>query len=510
MERLRRQFGLGMIPLVFFLVWNLPLSLPSNAQRLAAVFAAVVTAWITEALPLAVTALLIGPALVVTGVADARTAFQPYADPVLFIFIGGFFIAHAMALYGLDRRIAYALLNLPGIRSVPSRARFTLLMTTGFLSMWVSNTATAAIMMPIALGAIEGGRDKNMDWSKRKAVTKSLLATAYAASVGGLGSLVGSPPNLIAARFLQRFMPEFGFVSWMKIALPVTLVLLLVTYAFLFYGDAATRRALQNVDEEARHHATHRPSLGAMSRGEWTTLAAFLLAAIGWIVPGTLEAAGLPLGHTLNRLLPPGAVAMFASSLLFFVPSKEGELDPLLQHSQETTLDCVPISPHRRLISPVLPWSEATKIDWGIIFLFGGGISLGQQLFDTGLARILADVFVQSTGVRSLWALTFIATLFTIFFTEVCSNTATANMLLPIVIAVAQGIGVSPLPPALGVALASSCAFMLPIATGPNAVVYGSGQVPQSAMIRTGFGLNWIAFAVLMLMLRILCPLFGW
>ena len=508
------RVGLALAPLLFGVVWLAPLPLETPAHRLAAVFAAVVVLWVTEALPIAVTALLIAPALVATGVTDAKSAFAPYADPLLFLFVGGFFIARAMSRHGLDRRLATA------SRAVAGRAervRLAFMVAGAALSMWISNTATTAILLPILLGTFDEGEE----------ATGSVLAVAYACSIGGLGSLVGSPPNLITARFLQESGVAFGFVDWMAIGLPSAIVLLVLAHLFLrrlappraraatrepaaSESSAAstqpmpvplTRRAARPLLPLAALFAlgpalaevieldlpTWAPEVGLgfagalfviwaalfvaapgsrWSRGERVAALAFAMAVSGWMVPGLLKASGLEEGRALAAALPGGGVALIAASVLFVLRDRRGER--------------------------VLPWEDAAKIDWGIIMLFGGGISLGKQMVETGFAEAVSRGFVAATGLESLWALTALVTVFTIFFTEVCSNTASANMLVPIVIAVAQEMGVSPLPPALAVGLAASCAFMLPIATGPNAIAYGTGRVPLPAMMRTGAGLNLI------------------
>lgn len=435
-----------------------PLELDSEAHRLAAVFVAVVILWVTEALPIAVTALLIAPLLVATGVTDAKSAFSPYADPLLFLFVGGFFLARAMARHGLDRRIAESLLASRFVDGRPRRMRLAFMVAAALLSMWVSNTATAAILAPIVVGTFD---------SKDPRASGALLAVAYACSIGGLGTLVGSPPNGITARLLEQQADiAFGFVDWMAVGVPAMLLLFGLAYAVSVRasppGDAAERVVLD---------------VRPWSTGERATTVAFALAVVGWSVPELLETFDVPGGVELARALPGGVVAILAASILFVWRDEQG--------------------------APVLPWDDAVRIDWGIILLFGGGISLGKQLFDTGLAEILARGFVAGTGIQSAFALLVAVTIFTIFFTEVCSNTASANMLVPIAIAIAKEIGVSPVPPALAVGLAASCAFMLPIATGPNAVVFGTGRVRQGDMIRKGLVLNLLAAAALVVLLSL-------
>ncbi len=452
------RYGLPLAVIAALAVGVSPLELEPEAHRLAAVFVAVVILWITEALPIAVTALLIAPLLVATGVTDAKTAFSPYADPLLFLFVGGFFLARAMARHGLDRRIAEGLLASRFVDGRPRRMRLAFMAAAALLSMWLSNTATAAILAPIVVGTFD---------AKDPRASGALLAVAYACSIGGLGTLVGSPPNGITARLLeQQADVAFGFVDWMAVGVPAMLLLFGLAYALSVRasppGDAAERLVL-----------VVRP----WSIGERATTVAFALAVVGWSVPELLEAFGLPGGVDLARALPGGVVAILAASILFVWRDEQG--------------------------APVLPWDDAVRIDWGIILLFGGGISLGKQLFDTGLAEILARGFVAGTGIESAFALLVAVTVFTIFFTEVCSNTASANMLVPIAIAIAKEIGVSPVPPALAVGLAASCAFMLPIATGPNAVVFGTGRVRQGDMIRKGLVLNLLAAAALVALLSL-------
>jgi len=464
-------------------IWFMPLDLPTPAHHLAAVFAAVIVLWVSEALPIAVTALLIAPLIIVTGVTDAKAAFAPYADPLLFLFVGGFFIARAMTRHGLDRRIAAALVSLPGVAGVPSRVRAAFMLAGLALSMWISNTAATAILLPILLGTMGVSLDPpktTPTGPEARAATGNLLAVAYGASLGGLGTLVGSPPNLIAARFIREAGVDFGFVQWLGVGLPMALVLLVLLYLVIARTHPATE--LPKLSEMAPLHSK-------LSRGEKVTALAFGLAITGWIVPGVAKAAGASWGAALATALPGGAVALLATIPLFAL--REGGK---------------PDGTNER----VLPWRDAVRIDWGIIMLFGGGISLGKQMLDTGLAARLAHGIVAVTGVEGVWSLTALMTVFTIFFTEACSNTASANMLVPLALAAAADLHVSPLPPALGVGLAASCAFMLPIATGPNAIAYATGRIPQRTMLGVGLVLNILSALAILLLLRLLSSLYGW
>jgi len=221
------------------------------------------------------------------------------------------------------------------------------------------------------------------------------------------------------------------------------------------------------------------------SRGERVTALCFGLAVLGWTVPGIMRAVGAPHAESVERALPIGAVAILAAAPLFLILDEDGK-------------------------APVLPWHDAVRIDWGLILLFGGGLSLGAQMFDTGLAAAISQWFLGATGIHSLWGLTAALIVFTVFFTEACSNTASANMIVPLAIAAALELGVSPLPPALAVGLAASCAFMLPIATGPNAVAYGTGLIELPQMMRIGLVLNIVAALALLAVLYGLSMFYGW
>ncbi|MEM6962060.1 MAG: SLC13 family permease [Myxococcota bacterium] len=468
----RRWTGIVLTPLAGLVAFFAPLDLDSRAACLLAIFATVVVAWITEILPIEVTSLLIAPALVATGITDAKSAYAPYADPLLFLFVGGFFLARAMNRHGLDSRLAYALVRL--VRGEPWRCQAALMCAGLLLSMWISNTAAAAILVPILLKLFDSNRaDPHSD---PRALSQRLLAMAYTCSIGGMGTLIGSPPNAITARLLQSTGIDFGFIEWLMIGLPTAVILAVCVYPVAIGGrdtNLAQRASLPKESSRAK-----------WSKGEQCTAIAFILAILGWIVPSLLKAMHLPIGTYLVRVVPSGSIALFASAILFFLRDERGER--------------------------VLPWNDAIRIDWGIIMLFGGGIALGTQIMETGLAAKLGSRFVSATGVSDVWTLTALVVVFTVVFTEACSNTAASNMLVPLVIAVAQDIGVSPVAPSIAVGLAASCAFMMPIATGPNAVVFGSGRVQLTTMIKRGFMLNIVAIIVVFSAVRILCPLFGW
>lgn len=478
-DRWRRRTGLWLGPLAFTLLLALPPpGLSAPAARLAAVIAWVLVWWITEAVPLPATAVF-GPALaVVLGVEPARDAFSPFGDPVIFLFLGSFLLARAMSVHGLDRRLAGAVLALPAASATPFRVVLSFAVLAAGLSMWLSNSATTAMLYPIALGVVGslvpgGGRGSPL----ARAV---LLACAYGASIGGIATPVGSPPNLVAIGQIASLAGiRIGFVSWMLLALPLTLAMLAATLAIL-----ALR--LRRRGGPVARRAPHGAASGPMSPGERSVTFAFLATVTCWVAPGILGlllGSDHPVAASLTRALPEGAVAVLGAALLFILPAGgEGK---------------------RRALS----WEEAVGIDWGTLLLFGGGLSLGGAMFRTGLSEAVGHGLVAVTGVSTTVGLTVVFTVFAIFCTEVTSNTAAATMLVPLAIAAAQAAGASPLEPALGCALGCSMAFMLPVATPPNAIVYGSGLVPLPTMIRAGFFLNLAASLIISAGVLLLVPL---
>lgn len=474
-ENLRRRTGLVLGPALFALLLLFPpASIPVPASRLLAVVAWVIAWWITEAVPLPATAVL-GPALaVVLGVVPAREAFAPFGDPIIFLFLGSFLFARAMSVHGLDRRLAGAVLAIPAASASPRRLVVTFAGLAAALSMWLSNSATTAMLYSIALGALASFSSGG---ARRPALERALLlACAYGASIGGVGTPVGSPPNLVAIGQLGTLAGiRVGFVSWSLVGIPVLLAMLAAVV--LVVGARAGDGTWARPTAAGRHRAP-------MGAGERGVTAAFSLTVACWVAPGLLSlvlGAEHPLAAALGRALPEGVVAVLGASLLFVLPAGGGRF--------------------------ALTWEEATRIDWGTLLLFGGGLSLGGAMFRTGLSDAIGSSLVSATGVSTTLGLTVVFSVFSIFFTEVTSNTAAATMLVPLAVASANAAGASPLEPALGCGLACSMAFMLPVATPPNAIVYGSGLVPIGTMARAGFALNLAACVVIPAAVLLLAPL---
>lgn len=477
-DRARRRVGLWLGPILFVAVLLSPSALSPEAHRLAAVLVLVIAYWISEALPLPVTALL-GPTLAVAlGVSKARDAFASFGDPVLFLFLGSFMLAKALHVHALDRRIALRILSLPGAARSPHRVRLAVALTTGLISMWISNTATAAMMLPVALGLVTALAAAGSQERPRAL----LLLVGLAASLGGLGTPVGTPPNLITLGFLERLTGRsVDFLQFMLVGTPLFLILSGVALLIMRFAApvaAGTGDVAGYVEEQRR-------TLVPWGGGQRACAVAFGFAVTLWLLPGGVGLLLLPPDAVLVRLtqnLEESVVAVFAALVLFFWPVGERK---------------------------ALTWSEATRIDWGTLLLFGGGLSLGKMMFDTKLAEVLGRGAVVVTGVESLWGVTALALAVAIVLSELTSNTATASMLVPLVIALAQELGVSPVPPALAVSFGASMSSMLPISTPPNAIVYGTGLVPLTFMLRVGVLLDLTSYFVILGVLRLLCPLLG-
>jgi sodium-dependent dicarboxylate transporter 2/3/5 len=474
-NRRRRTIGLFAGPAVFLALLAWPLPLAPAPHKLGAILATMMVLWMTEALPLAVTALA-GPTLaIVLQVAPARAAFAPFADPIIFLFIGSFMLAEAMFVHGLDRRIAFGALASRVVGGSPVRILIMYGAVAAGISMWISNTATAAMMFPIGLSIVAHlteGRES--DPRSREFATAMMLMAAFAASIGGLGTPIGTPPNLIGIGMLSRIAGiDISFFRWMLLGVP------LVALLFAFLVAYFCSRSLQGMTldgQRAGRIAEELRRLGPLSIGQRNVLIAFGVTVFLWIAPGLLAIVGLG-GSRIGRGVAaavPESVAAVAGAILLFV---------------------LPVSWRARRFT--LHWEEAARIDWGIILLFGGGLAMGEMAFSTGLAGALGQAITGWLPAKSAASLTVLFTGVAIAMSEAASNTASANMIVPVAIAVAQAAGVNPLEPALGATLGASMGFMMPISTPPNAIVYSSGHVPIGAMMRHGIALDIAGFILI-------------
>jgi sodium-dependent dicarboxylate transporter 2/3/5 len=478
----RRRIGAVLAPAVFLLLLILPLEgLSPPAHRLAAVVAAVVILWITEALPLPVSALLGASACVVLQVAPAREVFAPFADPLMFLFIGAFILARAIFLHRLDRRVAYAVLSLPWVGARPSRILLAFGAVTAFISWWISNTATTAMMFGIGLSilaAMRGSESRSID---PRYPTALMLMTSFAASIGGLATPVGTPPNVIGLGFIRSELGvEISFFQWMLIGVPAVLLLFGFLYVFL---NSVAPAGVRELSEGAELIRRERERLGPWTRGQRSVAIAFAMTVTLWVIPGLVAVAmgeGSSAYQTLTRRLPEGVAALLGAMLLFILPGDEG-----------------------RAIS----WKEAVEIDWGVVLLYGGGFALGVLSFQTGLAEALGRGVAGIFPIEGRFGMLATSLILAVLLSETTSNTASANMVVPVVISIAQAARLDPLEPALGATMAASLGFMLPVSTPCNAIVYGSGLIPLGRMIRYGLALDVAGILVILALVSLLAPL---
>ncbi len=490
--RQRISFFLG--PLLALILWLLPMpGITVRAHALAAIIGWVVVWWIGEPVPIPVSAILGAVLCILAGVADAKTVLAPFAEPTIFLFLGSFILAKAMGVHALDRRFAYGIMSMGWVGDRSWRILFAFGAITASISMWISNTAATAMMLPIGIGMVTVMSDMQQKKNngsvapaRTRFATAMMLMAAYAASTGGIGTPVGTPPNLIGIAMIEKFAGvKIPFFKWMQFALPMLVVMYVLLFLLLYFLHKPEMPVLAGSRDFVRRELAR---LGPWSRGQKNSLAAFLVTVCLWTIPGFLAilwGSSAPVSKWYAQRLPEAAAALIGAFLLFVLP--------LDWKKRQFTVS----------------WRQAISIDWGTLLLFGGGLSLGNLMFTSGLAEHIGRGLLRLSGAQSVWGVTFAAIFIAIAASETTSNTAAANMVVPVVIALALAAGVNPLPPALGAILGCSWGFMLPVSTPPNAIVYGSGMVPIVKMIRAGVLFDLSGGLVIWAVLRLLLPLIG-
>lgn len=460
--RSRQRLGLLLGPLLFCLLLIIPppVDMPSSGMKVAAVTALMAVFWIMEAIPMAATALIPIALFPLLGVMPTAKVTESYANHLIYLFMGGFLIAAAIEKWQLHRRIALHTINLVG--TSPKRIVLGFMLATAFLSCWISNTAAAMMMVTIGISVLHQLASDKTALTPDEAIphnfgTALMLGIAYASSIGGVATLIGTPPNAILAGIVEkRYGIEIGFAQWMEFAAPLALVMLLATWYYLthitFRGDVHDLPGSKVVIRKQL------AMLGAMSSQEHRVLAVFLLVVAAWLFRGMLDIK-------LLADVTDSSVAITGALLMFVIPAdwRKGEF--------------------------LLDWKTAVRIPWDIIILFGGGFALAAAFGVSGLTVWLGNQlsFLHGSGVV---VVTMSVVFLVIFLTEVTSNTATASLMLPIMGGFALATDVPPLPLMAGAALAASFAFMLPVATPPNAIVFWSRQVTIPQMARAGLWMN--------------------
>ena len=467
-------------PVLFLVLWLMPQpdGVTSTGQATLALAGWMAAWWLTVAVPLAVTALLPLLVLPMLGVASPTAAAAPYASPVIFLFMGGFFIAAAMQRWSLHRRIALGVVARTG--TSPRRLVAGFMLASALLSMWMSNTAAVLMMMPIGAAVLSLMCAPAESWEGGEPATPGLgpalmLGIAYAGSIGGVATLIGTPPNAVLAAMADELLGvDVSFARWLVVGLPVSAAMLIVCWTLL--SLVLFRLPGTPVPAAARVIDGERGKLGSWHPAERVTAAVFAAAALAWVfrAPKQIGELIVPGIQTLLPNVGDATIAIGAALVLFVWPTRDGD----------------------GRATQVLDWKHASLIPWDILVLFGGGLSLASAFHSTGLTKWLGGELAVLSGFPDLLIIAAVAALF-VFITEITSNTATATLGLPVVAALGPSVGVEPLALMTVAAMGSSMAFMLPVATPPNAIVFGSGYVGPGEMRRAGLWLNLAGIVVI-------------
>ena len=461
----KNKIGLIFGPIVFFLIklFYEPSNLSDEGLAILASTTWVAIWWMTEAVPIYVTSLIPIILFPLSGGLDLKITTAAYGHKFVFLFIGGFILAIAIEKWKLHKRIALNIIKIVGSKKTNIILGF--MIATAFLSMWISNTATAVMILPVGLAIISQLKDNpNTIENENVIFGKTLmLAIAYSASIGGMATLIGTPPNLVLAGVVKTsYNIEINFLQWMSFGLPISILLLFVCWKYLTsvaynFKNESFKSGVEEIDKQIN-------SLGEMSYEEKSILTVFILTALAWITQSFFIKNYVPnIDDTI--------IAIIAAVVLFILPSKNGD-------------------------DKLLSWSDAVKLPWGILLLFGGGMALAKGFDTSGLAIWIGN---QMTFFSAIPLLIILLTLITMvnFLTEITSNLATTAMLLPVLVALADTIDINAFYLLVGATVAASCAFMLPVATPPNAVVFGSKILKIDDMIKKGFWMNLVSILIL-------------
>lgn len=488
----RENVGLVIGPLLFLAIAFLPLGLPLAVQRMMAVAVLMASWWVSEAIPLAATSLLPLALFPLFGLGTAAESAAPYSNHLVYLFLGGFMLAQAMQRFNLHRRMALAIVSSVG--TSPSRIVLGFMCAAGFISMWVSNTATAAMMMPIGLAVIqqaveaveaEGDSDIDTRPGHFHFGASLMLGIAYGASIGGVATIIGTPPNVFLAGTMSADHGiEISFVKWLGFGVPFVLLFLPLTWLWL--TRFAFPLEIQSIPGGADRIQTELDKLGPMTTPEKRLAIVFGITALAWTFR-PVWTAWISTGSNVTD----STIAMMATIALFVVPAGP---DPSIAQGVSERL---------------LNWEWASRLPWEVLLLFGGGFSLAAGFERNGLSAWVGDQ-LQFFAALPLPVFVVIVVALIVTLTEFASNTASTAMSIPILAATANTMGVSPLVLAIPATVAASCAFMLPAATPPNAIMFGTGYFTVPQLAKAGFGVNVIGVVVISLLSLLLArPLFG-
>ncbi len=470
LEGYRKKIGIVLAPLLAFLVFILPLDLDRNPHLLLSIMVFCIVFWLTEVIPLSMTALLGVSLSVIFGITTVKTAFQSLGHPVVLLFIGSFLIAQSMTKYGLDKRFALNLLSKDFFLKSPIRVILGFSLLSYTLSMWISNTASTAMLFPLALGIIGMLKEHHIRNAKTFDIF-ILLSIAYSASIGGVATLIGTPTNLVGVGFLRDIGYDVDFLKWFLLAFPISISMYA---ALILYVKFNIRKFRFDPEKVKKIIVNEKKKLKKWSQGEKNTFIVFMLAVFLWILPGIANIVGnQELYLFLRSHLPESIVALTAGILLFLLPINFKNFEGTLSVE------------------------DIKKLDWDTVLLFGGGIALGKLIIKTKLADYIGHKVGNLISPEYIFLFIIVLVVSMVFMTEISSNTATVITFVPILIGILKEINVDLFYPIVGVIIAASFAFMLPIATPPNAIIYGSKIIPITKMAKVGFLLNIIGSVII-------------
>jgi sodium-dependent dicarboxylate transporter 2/3/5 len=464
---------LGLAIFLFFLLVN-PFGMETLASKVLAVAILMIFWWISEAIPMPVVALLpllLFPLLKISSISETAT---PYSNEVIFLFMGGFLIGLGIEKWGLHKRIALNIVSLTGTSG--NKIILGFILSTGFISMWLSNTATTMMMYPIAASVIAVVFDMNEgERSKKNFALSMMLSIAYASNFGGIATIIGTPPNVAYVSFIsKKYQYDISFFDWMFVAMPVAIFLLIFLYivlVFIYPNHMKKNGAMElMISSELK-------KLGPITKPEKRVLAIFLLTAVLWITRDMINQL-----HIVK--LDDNMIAIFGAVCMFLVPS--GNMQ----------------KPHERL----LVWNDTHKMAWGILLLFGGGIALAAALEKSGIIHLMGGLLSSSSS-QSVLLVILLVTILSIFISEVMSNVAQVIVFAPLITGIAEAMNINPFLLGIPMTLAASCASMLPMGTPPNAIVFSSGHIKIGEMIKAGWIMNLISIALIVLASYYLVPL---
>lgn len=470
-----KKIGLIIGPILFLLIYNFPSTLITpEADKVIAVAMWMIVWWITEAVSISVTALIPLTFYPLVGIMDMKTVAANYGSPIVFLFFGGFVMALALEKVNLHRRIAINIIKFTG--TSPNRVILGFMIATAFLSMWISNTATTVVMLPIALSVIdlllndEDGFTKN----DKNFALSIMLGIAYAANVGGISTIIGTPPNTVLVGFLENeYNVELSFVDWMMMGVPFSIVMLglifFVIVKWIYPNNLSKIEDSKNIIEQELE------KLGPLRAIERQVLIIFFLTILLWIFR-------VYINNTFTFItLTDAGISMLAAFALFTIPFKFGKGEFMLE------------------------WKDTKKLPWGILILFGGGLALASGLSQAGLITIIGNYISQNAAI-SVFIVSSLLILIMLFMTELMSNVALVAIFAPVVAGIAIGLETDMIHILIPIAMASSCAFMLPMATPPNAIVFASGHIKVHEMAKAGVFLNIASVIIIIVFTKYIIP----